>query len=127
MGAVRPAQVMDKEACASGGGEVRNDGGPLTLVCTTRILPLHRRLDVFLARICWQTALFIRRLSSMRCGQIFVGLYLKVMSSTVLMFRLSAPPLISEHAGIPQLYLDVHSTIASGQEDCHRNCYLSAG
>jgi hypothetical protein len=121
MGAVRPAQVMDEEACASGGGEVRNDGGPLTLVCTTRILPLHPRLDVFLTRIRWQTASFIRRLSSIRRGQRFVGLYLKIMSSTVLMLRLSAPPLISEHAGIPQLYLDMHSPTASGQEDCHRN------
>jgi hypothetical protein len=54
MGAVRPAQVMDEEACASGGGEVWNDGG-LTLVGTTRLLPLHRRLDVFVARIRWQT------------------------------------------------------------------------
>jgi hypothetical protein len=116
MGAVRPAQVMDEAACASGGGEGRNNGGPLTLGCNTRKLPLHRRLDVFLTHIRWQAVSFIRRLSSTCRGQRIVGLYLSVMSNTVLMLRLSAPPLISDHADIPQSYLDMHSTVASGQE-----------
>jgi hypothetical protein len=100
MGAVRPAQVMDEAACASGGGEGRNNGGPLTLGCNTRKLPLHRRLDVFLTHIRWQAVSFIRRLSSTCRGQRFVGLYLSVMSN----------------ADIPQSYLDMHSTVASGQE-----------